>query len=104
MQALVYFEAITPVPVSTFFYQSARVGYGLAKLNGDGGGEGNEKRISTYDSALRMFCVMTSLSPKKKPMRTMVNTISIRDPSPGVFSSASFCASRDLSYGSDVVC
>lgn len=43
---------------------------------------------------------MTSLSPKKKPMRTMVSTMSIREPSPGVFSSASFCASRALSYRS----
>lgn len=45
-----------------------------------------------------MFEVTTSVSLKKKPMRTMVSTMSMRDPSPGVFSSASFCASSDRSY------
>lgn len=54
--------------------------------------------MKTHFSALAMFEVTTSVSLKKKPMRTMVSTMSMRDPSPGVFSSASFCASSDRSY------
>lgn len=37
-------------------------------------------------------------SPKKKPIRARVRTMSILDPTPGVFSKASSWAAIDLSF------
>jgi hypothetical protein len=83
VQALIYFEPVTSVPVAALFYESMG-GKGSMDWMGQ-----EESERGTYASALRRFCAMTSLSPKKKPIRAMVRTISIREPRPGVFSSAS---------------
>lgn len=56
------------------------------------------KRGGAYASALVTNVLISPWSPKKNPMRTSVSTMSIREPSPGVFSSASFCASTARSY------
>lgn len=54
--------------------------------------------MDTHSSASERWDVIMSKSPKKKPMRTSVRTMSIREPIPAVFSSAFFCPSTAFSY------
>jgi hypothetical protein len=48
-------------------------------------------------SSLSMLVITIAVSEKKNPRQTMVSVMSMRDPRPGVFSSASFWAWTDRS-------
>jgi len=65
---------------------------------GKGKGRGTGKE-NTHPSAFCRYCVIRAWSPKKKPILTMVRTMSIREPRPGVFSRARSWAFIDWSYG-----
>ena len=58
----------------------------------------NSLNVETYSSASERWDRIMSKSLKKKPMRTRVRTMSIREPMPAVFSNAFFCASIAFSY------
>ena len=56
--------------------------------------------ISTHPSARLRFLVIIEWSPKKKPIRASVKTMSILEPTPGVLSKASSCAAIERSWNS----
>lgn len=82
VEAVVHFEAVAAVPVTALLDEAV----GNVRRR-------NEQGRWTYVSALARYVVIRSLSAKKKPMRTIVRTMSMREPRPGVFSRASFWAS-----------
>ena len=92
MESTVDLEAIPPVPVAALLNEPAReiIKSGLEIYT--------RIDIETYSSASERWDKIMSKSPKKKPMRTRVRTMSIREPIPAVFSNAFFCASMAFSY------
>lgn len=93
VKTLVDLEPITSIPVSSFVDEP--------DINAERKGSGSERKESEGRreradfEAFGRLVVMSSMSLKKNPTRTMVRTISIRAPSPGVFSKASSKAASD---------